>query len=497
MIRTARPSVAALVFFAAFFLLFSSGRIASMDAGQQLQVSLMLALTGQMSAETSGVATHGWVRAPNGRYYQAHDIGNVVLMLPAAWAGAIVSGARSPGAILDPPVPSRVGAALSCSLLAAFGCWWLFRLFLLFYPARTSFLLAWLFPWTTIFFAYARAGWDVLGGCCFVCATLYYSIAFLRDRNPARDLMMMSVMLAAACSFRFSLAPFFVPACAALVFSARRTVSWRAIASALVVFLLLVAPTLVYNDVRTGSWLRPATAAPQYLAGANALTGNILHGLLGLFLSPNRGLLVFCPFLLFAVAASFEAAAELRRSLGYFAVAAFGYTLMIAKLYNWGAFGWGPRYLLPVLPIFFIPAACGLRRAFEHHRVIAVAAVLFCAVLTLPSALVNWHLATTAAVGAARSDARLPIQQYVAWKALVDGFRARPLPLPPDVTDPQRATTTVFPDLFVARLARQSRQGLAAALVMCIGTFTALVWSASMLLRSEPEGPLTRVSAHA
>ena len=82
-----------LAFFLCFFFLFSSGRIASQDAGQQLQVLVLLATSGGLSQDTgeAGPADASWVRAPNGRFYQAHDIGNVVLLLPAASIGARLS----------------------------------------------------------------------------------------------------------------------------------------------------------------------------------------------------------------------------------------------------------------------------------------------------------------------------------------------------------------------------------------------------------------------
>jgi hypothetical protein len=72
-----------LAFFLCFFFLFSSGRIASQDAGQQLQVSVLLATSGWLGQDgtDTGPADASWVRAPNGRFYQAHDVGNVVLML--------------------------------------------------------------------------------------------------------------------------------------------------------------------------------------------------------------------------------------------------------------------------------------------------------------------------------------------------------------------------------------------------------------------------------
>ena len=104
----------------------------------------------------------------------------------------------------------------------------------------------------------------------------------------------------------------------------------------------------------------------QYLDGVNVLTGSMLCGLYGLFLSPNRGIFLFSPILLLAVVAVIKwerLDRELRQLLSIYGAAAACYVLLISKMANWGAFGWGPRYLMPVLPLMFLAAACGLMLA--------------------------------------------------------------------------------------------------------------------------------------
>ena len=473
-----------LAFFLCFFFLFSSGRVASQDAGQQLQVAALLATSGALGQDSRGAgpADASWVRAPNGRFYQAHDIGNVILMLPGAWLGARLSAASDVDDILNPPALSRAGASLACAAVAALGCFWMFRLFSCFWPVRTAFLLSLAFPATTIFMAYSRAAWDVLGGCCFMCGTLYYSARLLRGERIDGGALMLAATTALACSFRFSLAPFVVPAAGVVFFAARqrptrvvgpdsgrpeRQPSGSLVASSAGVFGLLILPSLVYNFVRTGSPVRPATASAQYLDGVNALTGNVLHGLYGLFLSPNRGVFLFSPFLLLVVVTAIKwkrLDRELRQLLAIYGAAAAGYVLLISKMANWGAFGWGPRYLLPVLPLMFLAAASGFMLVWPARRPAVLALATVSALLTVPPAVVNWHLATTSFVGAADPDAPIPSQQRAAWRALVYGLGGQPLPVPPNAAvDTLRATTSEFPDLFLWRLARLSGIGMIAA----------------------------------
>ena len=255
----------------------------------------------------SGPADASWVRAPNGRFYQAHDIGNIVLMLPAAWIGARLSPSPDAEDILNPPALSRAGASLACAAIAALGCFWMFRLFSLYWPVRTAFLLALALPATTIFMAYTRAAWDVLGGCCFMCGVLYYSARLLRGERVEASALMLALTTALACSFRFSLAPFVAPA-ACVVFllarlrlsrTSRRFERMRLRRSDPAVARLQLRPHRIARSGRQ----RPSA---QYLDGVNALTGNMLHGLYGLFLSPNRGIFLFSPILLLAFVALFK-----------------------------------------------------------------------------------------------------------------------------------------------------------------------------------------------
>ena len=489
--RQARePGAYVLLFFLCFFVLLSSGRIASSDAGHQLQASVMLALTGHLGDDgrSGGPSNDAWVRAPNGRFYQAHDIGNVALMFPAAWVGAQLSPASPSADMRNPPPLSRVAVSLTGALVAALGCFWLFRLFALYYTTRASFLLALAFPTTTIFIAYARAAWDVLPAAALVCGVLYYSAALLRGVAPDRNAVMVALTIGGACSFRFSLTPFLVPAALGVFARSRQVLATRVVIISVVVFAIVLLPSLTYNEIRTGSPLRPATATTQYLEGNNALTGSIPHGLVGLFVSPNRGLFTFSPILSFALALPFlwrRLPPDQRTLLIWYGGGAVAYTLLIAKMANWGAFGWGPRYLVPVLPVVFFAAATAIMHLVHPLRPIVIATIAISALLSLPPAIVNWHLATTTFRGAVDPSASRPYQQWAGWQALAWGIAGKPLPVSAEAaSDRFRATTGAFPDLLLARVARYSRLGFVVTVVVLIGGVATAGTCASRILAS-------------
>jgi hypothetical protein len=464
-----------LVFFACLFLLLSGGRLASGDAHQQLQATMLLVTTGRLGATAPpGGPESGWVQGRNGLYYEPHDVGEIALMLPAALAARLVSGlSGQPAGVLvgDPPVVARLGVALSCAILSAIGCLFAFSLFALYHHGRTAFLLAAALPVTTFLWPYTKTAWDVTGACCAMCALLYFSALLLRGSTAVRHAVLAGVALAAASSFRFSLLPFLLLSMGLVLYWIGPPRRRQVIACALALLAALL-PELVYNFIRMGSPLRPGTTAATYLEGNNALTGNLVKGLAGLLAAPNKGLLVYSPiFLTLFLLPGVWRKATLgeRRLLSAFAIGAAGYTLLIAKMKDWGAFGWGPRYLVPIVPVLFLGVSLVITRLWRRRRAPLAALLALSAALSLAPTLVNWNLATTEFPKARDQYAPLPYQQVAVWTGLVMGLQGKPLPIPPELAgDTIRTAGARFPDLWTVRLAERSPAGLAAGLAITL-----------------------------
>jgi len=89
-------------------------------------------------------------------------------------------------------------------------------------------------------------------------------------------------------------------------------------------------------------------------------SGSLLAGFVGLTVSPGRGVFLYAPLAIVALLA-------LRRLSPALLVLCFGIPtiliLVVARWYVWfGGSCWGPRYLIPVLPLLIAPAVLGTRR---------------------------------------------------------------------------------------------------------------------------------------
>jgi hypothetical protein len=266
-----------MLFYACFFILLSSGRLSSIDAGGQLQAAMLLVHTGRLGIETPppGAEITLCVKGPNGTYYEGHDNGNVALMLPAAWLGSATSSMPASSQIGSPPIMSRVGVALTCAVFCAFGCFIAYRTFALWYCQRSAFLLSLAFATATIYWPYAKTAWDVAGGCVAFTLLLYGSSRLLAARRARTlDAVLIGVSVALVGSFRYSLLPFVILGVLVCLYRSRSLARRHRFACAAACLLLLL-PTFAYNNVRMGSPFIPATRAAVY-ANNNSLDGNIL-----------------------------------------------------------------------------------------------------------------------------------------------------------------------------------------------------------------------------
>jgi hypothetical protein len=248
----------------------------------------------------------------------------------------------------------------------------------------------------------------------------------------------------------------------------------------------MFVPTLIFNAIRTGSPLRAANALPQFQY-QTSLSGSLVKGMFGLLLSPNRGLFVYSPILLLLVLLPWYwklMPAVVKPLLRAYLLPVFLYYLLIAKMLNWGAAGWGPRYLLPMLPILFLVAGAIAYELWSQSRVRRFLLIGLCSialVLSTPTLLVDYSNAALQYPDPFSETTSYPIQHIAVWKNLLTGIQGRPLQARPNVgTAEESKLLMVFPDLLVMRVyavvAERSKAAAEILLLLYISTVGYVVY---------------------
>lgn len=335
----------------------------------------MLELSRALGRGAIAVPEGATLQGPDGRHYSKNAAGQAVLALPLVAIGEAAS--RLAG------LPSRT-RALAVRAVASF-----------FNAAVTAILLAGF---------YLLARWLGIGVVAAVAATLglgfttplwVYAKSFMAEPLQALGLLaavvgaarartpqgatLAAVGIALAVSVKLSMLPLVLPCL--IGFAIQRPVlplvPWIGLAAAL-------GGHVGYNLVRFGSLWETGYGAQ---ATVSAYTTPLLVGLYGLLFSSGKGVAWFAP-LVWLAPAGWVAAwrggratenAESTPARAARAAASIGLVvwlvalLLYARFQHWAGDGsFGPRYLVPALPIAFLFVAFALDRASRVRRAIAV-----------------------------------------------------------------------------------------------------------------------------
>jgi hypothetical protein len=129
-------------------------------------------------------------------------------------------------------------------------------------------------------------------------------------------------------------------------------------------FLLWIGAIAAYN------WSRFASVFETgYGNEAGDFTTPLAVGLSGLLVSPAKGVLWYCPVLVLAVGGALAFWRRDRACALAILAASAPWLLMISRYYQWyGGGSWGPRFLVPLLPLWILPAAEIFARTFGERR---------------------------------------------------------------------------------------------------------------------------------
>ncbi len=166
-------------------------------------------------------------------------------------------------------------------------------------------------------------------------------------------------------------------------------------------FLVWLAAIAAYNWNRFGSVFETG-----YGSEAGNFTTPLAVGLSGLLASPAKGVLWYCPVLWLSLLGARAFWRRDRACVLTVLAASAGWLLLISRYYQWYGGGcWGPRFLVPLLPLWILPAAEVLMRwrrgrGWQAAVVLGVAASL---VVSMTALLVPFNR-TGASVAAERGE---------------------------------------------------------------------------------------------
>jgi len=359
---TARAALLTGCFLLALYLFTARGDLTVVDGRVRFE------LTRNMAAGRGPVLSEGFAEekgiARGGKRYSAYAIGLAALSLPGYLAGQALHAAapsapagaaeRFAVSLLNAPVTAATGVVI---VLFAAG---------LGYSRRTAVLTALCYGLLTMAWQHSKDCYEqpleaLLGLTALAAAYL--------GSGPGRGrwgwLLAAGAAAGAAVVMRETTV-LFLPGLALLIVWRSASAGRRlgGIAGGLAVFAVgfaaLFSPAGWYNWLRTGSPL-----VTGYMA--TGVGGNFVvpwyRGLAGLLISPGRGLLVYSPAL---IAAFFGLRGFCRRQpalAGAVVVTALAYLGFYARYVCWdGGISWGPRFLLPLVPLGALALAEFLER---------------------------------------------------------------------------------------------------------------------------------------
>lgn len=385
---TAAGIVAVFVFFAAFYALFVRGLPPNGDPVNYYVVAQSIAETGGFALEKNPYVP--LEKGPDGAYYSKFAPGQSLLEAPFYTLGRALSpadaGPRYDYAfkyfvtVLSVPVVSALALVFFMLTVRRLG-----------FSGRTALLSTLALGLCTMMWPYAKLGFSEPLQACALAACFYFSVRAGRDGLPA------AAALAGAAAGALALtkvsAAVVAPAFAVYILAGRHGLKkgFRLAAIYSIVFLAFFALMLAYNQLRFGDYMNFG-----YFSGKDAAFGfgvNWLAGLYGFLFSPGKSIFLYAPFVLL----SLWGARRLHRDYGaesllvWFCAAA--HLAVYSRWWAWhGDWSWGPRFLMPLMPLLAVPAAAlieSLRRSPFIHRAAAAAIIVLSLFVQAPGVAVN------------------------------------------------------------------------------------------------------------
>lgn len=453
------------VFFLALFAGTASGHIYTIDSALNYMVTKSMGRGGTLEIDRFMMTVEG----EGGRHYSKLGVGQSIVGLPFFWLGSLVEEA-SPGNPLfaaygrhysiphervtidaEPQtlirLSEREGAplffvTLTNSVVSAWVCliFWLILIHFGASPARALAGAA-VLGFATPLWVYAR---DFFGEPLFAASllTTFYLVSVDRSHLSPRGPALAGLVSSLGVLTRASFIPLIGVFAAYLILSSgdRRQGARRAL-----VYTALCIPGIVLlaalNEARFGSIF----LSGYHTAFDKGFSIPFYKGIAWNLASPYRSLFLYAPPVLMGLV-GLKAFARKHRAEFLLASAVVVYVFVLySSWWAWhGGWCWGPRFLVPIIPLLLLPAFIGPRMGGRRWVGLALALVVAGFLVQVGAVLINYTAAydywiKTGVLDWAEENIQMFSPISVHWKAisvtspaeydlwLVQAFRVNPL----------------------------------------------------------------------
>ncbi len=354
----------------AALLLIVPGTVGGTDGQSMFGVTRSIVESGAPTVRDANIGVPGL----GGRFYSKYGPGQSLAAIPLYLIGRAVAPLAPPA--YRPELPGFVASTLPAIATALTTILLVLAAVELGAAARGALVLGLIYAFATPAAVYPTQWFSEPLTACALLAAVY---AVLRDRTrlTVRGPLLAGIALAVAVSVRIE-SLLFVPPLLLYILLPRERRLARAAALLLPLGATLAALGL-YNAARFGSPLETGYSKGDRYAFRDThpphTLASLVEGLYGLLVSPGKGLLEYAPPLLLAplgIAAGWAR----RRPEILLLLALFLFDLVAHAnvLIRWlGGWSWGPRFLVPALPLALLLLAPLLRVGRRYGRVLPVA----------------------------------------------------------------------------------------------------------------------------
>ena len=346
--RLLPQAVAVALLLLAIYWLTASGSFHSVDEHVVFATARNLAYHGRVDQSLlfwgSPYDGLGWM-GTDGELYSKYGIGHSALVVPAIMLARVIPGA---GLANTTMMLNMVATALVAFFL-------ILTAGNLGYSSRSSVSVGLLYGLATFSWVYAKTmfsepmvalGWIVV-------------VWLVAPQVTRRRALLAGIALAITISIRPAMVLAAIPFCLLVWERKPRESAWR-----LAAFLLPVA--IVSFGLLAFNWQR--FGDPFQFGYSESFNGSIEAGVTGFLLSLDRSILIFAPPIV-GLLWSVPGFIRQHSSLGWKLLVISGSIFLLYSMWPvfWGGPVWGPRYLLPILPLLMILLLPAIERAWVQR----------------------------------------------------------------------------------------------------------------------------------